>query len=202
MTGAADERGAIGFAEKVLELLDLVIEQTERSGRPPDVVTTRQLAEKIVEIYWPQTRPFARGSEASVLVQNVRGQAEILGHIARFRTRRALDSVAPMWEAAHADPAGFERLVREVEWKLIEMPLPRLQVIGTTAAEFIYTIGWDATVRREMVRRYQTGAGGSFDNRILLKPGVGGASGAPYGISSEGSASIAGLRRAWRATPA
>jgi hypothetical protein len=57
-----DERGAIAFAEKVLVLLeegrftatyeyavllgllDLVIEQTERTGAPPDALTTRQLA--------------------------------------------------------------------------------------------------------------------------------------------------------------
>ena len=72
-----DQRGAIGFAEKVLELLDegrytatykyavllglidVCLEQTQSSGAPPEMVTTRQLADKIVELYWPQTVPFA-----------------------------------------------------------------------------------------------------------------------------------------------
>lgn len=186
-----EKRGAIPFAEKVLGLLeegrftatykyavllgllDLVIEQTERTGAPPDSVTTRQFAEKVLEIYWPQTRPFARSADTRVLVQNVRGQAEILGAIATFRVRQALDPVTPLWEARRAAPDRFERLVREVEWKLIEMPLPRLQVIGTAADEFIYTIGWDTTIRREVVRLYQERRGSSFDNRLLLKPGVG-----------------------------
>ena len=73
----ADQRGAIGFAEKVLELLDegrytatykyavllglidVCLEQTQSSGAPPEMVTTRQLADKIIELYWPQTVPFA-----------------------------------------------------------------------------------------------------------------------------------------------
>ena len=76
MTGT-DQRGAIGFAEKVLELLDegrytatykyavllalidVCLERTQTSGAPPDSVTTRQLADKVVEIYWPHTVPFA-----------------------------------------------------------------------------------------------------------------------------------------------
>ena len=62
---------AIGFAERVvalldegaftatykyavlLGLLDVVLERTGRAGEPPDVVTTRQLAEKVVELYRP-----------------------------------------------------------------------------------------------------------------------------------------------------
>ena len=84
-----EERGAIAFAEKVLELLDegrytatykyavllalidLCLERTQASGAPPDVVTTLELAEKIVEIYWPHTTPFGqRVPEAPVLRPN------------------------------------------------------------------------------------------------------------------------------------
>jgi hypothetical protein len=66
---APDHRGAIAFAEKVLELLDearrtatykfavllalidLCLERTRATGAPPDVRTTRQVTEKILEIY-------------------------------------------------------------------------------------------------------------------------------------------------------
>jgi hypothetical protein len=37
-------------------------------------------------------------------------------------------------------------LLEAVEWKLIEMPLPRLQVMGGVQDEFIYRIGWDKDV--------------------------------------------------------
>jgi hypothetical protein len=87
----ADQRGAIGFAEKTLELLDegrytatykyavllalidVCLERTQASGAPPDTVTTRQLADKIVELYWPHTIPFASHVRAAVLRQNTTG---------------------------------------------------------------------------------------------------------------------------------
>ncbi len=192
MTSERGSGGAIAFAERVLQLLDearytatykyavllalmdLVLEHATRSGSPPDAVTTRQLADKVVEIYWPQTRPFHDQRSTPMLVQNVRGQAEVLTEIVAFRKRWSLDPAMPLWEARRANPSAFRRLVDRIEWKLIEMPLPRLQVLGTGRSEFIYTIGWDAGVRAADVRRYQQTQQGPFDNRILLRPAVGG----------------------------
>ena len=108
----ADQRGAIGFAEKVLELLDegrytatykyavllalidVCLEHTESSGAPPDMVTTRQLADKIVELYWLQSVPFVSRVQVVVLKQNRTGQAEIMSEITRFRARHGIDSQA------------------------------------------------------------------------------------------------------------
>lgn len=71
----SDERGAISLAEKVLTMLevgrksgtykyalftailDLVLERTSHTGEPPISLTTRQLAEKIIELYWSQATP-------------------------------------------------------------------------------------------------------------------------------------------------
>jgi len=186
----ADQSDAIRFAEKVLELLDegrytatykyavllalidLCLEGTQASGAPPEMVTTRQLADKIVEIYWPHTVPFARRTPAGVLRQNKGGQAEILSAILRFRSRHAPDPSAPRWQARHRAPAAYERLVKSIEWKLIEMPLPRLQMMGQSLDPFIYMIHWDAHVRRRDVEG-RTGGDTGFDNRVLLKAGVG-----------------------------
>ncbi|HEX6212115.1 MAG TPA: HNH endonuclease domain-containing protein [Methylomirabilota bacterium] len=186
----AGQRDAIGFAEKVLELLDegrytatykyavllalidLCLEGTQASGIPPAMVTTRQLADKIVEIYWPHTAPF-RPARADVLRQNASGQAEIVSAILKFRSRHAPDASAPRWHAQRAAPAAYERLVRTIEWKLIEMPLPRLQMMGQSHDAFIYEIHWDTRVQRRDVERRPAEDGGGFDNRVLLKPGVG-----------------------------
>jgi 5-methylcytosine-specific restriction endonuclease McrA len=185
----ADPRDAIGFAEKVLELLDegrytatykyavllalidLCLEHTQKSGAPPEMVTTRQLADKIVEIYWPHTMLFASPADPRILRQNTGGQAEIVSAICKFRSRHAPDPSVPRWHAKLAAPAAYERLVRTVEWKLIEMPLPRLQMMGQSPHPFIYEIHWDARVQRRDIDGYVAGAG-RFDNRVLLKPGV------------------------------
>ena len=137
------------------------------------MVTTRQLADKIVELYWPHTVPFVGVAPATVLKQNTTGQAEIISDITRFRARHASDPSVPRWESRMRSPEAYERLVRRVEWKLIEMPLPRLQIMGQSGRPFIYQIYWDQQVEQREVTRYQAGAASSFDNRVMLGPGVG-----------------------------
>lgn len=185
------QQGAIRFAERVLELLEdgrftatykyavllglmeLCLEQTQASGAPPSMVTTRQLAEKVVELYWPHTMPFVNPTGAVALRQNRGGQAEILTVISRFRGKHAPDPSASRWEARLSAADGYERLVREVEWKLIEMPLPRLQTMAGAQLSLLYVIAWDAHVGVRTVRQYQAGDSSAFDNRILLQPRVG-----------------------------
>ena len=194
MTGvrASSERGAIGFAEKLLQLLDegqftatykyavllglldLCLENVSAKGVAPSVLTTRQLAEKTIALYWPHTLPYT--GKTGVLRQNAGSactQAEILRAIARFRDDVADDPFAPLERAKRQAAKRFERLTRTVEWKLIEMPLPRVQVVGVTEDRFIYDIAWDKNIRRSTVAAYQDGKPGQFDNRIALKPNVG-----------------------------
>ena len=178
----------VGFAERVLALLDqgafvatykyavllalmdLCLEGTRRDGTSPDCITTRQLAEKVVELYWPQTADF-RGR---TLRQNSGNQARIVTDICRFRAALA-DPSAPLNRVRQAAPARFERLVRQVEWTLILMPLPRLQVVGGETERLLYQIGWgiDVEKNRRLVTEYQRSRTGGFDNRILLYPSVG-----------------------------
>ena len=151
----------------LLALIDLCLAGTQASSAPPEMVTTRQLADKIVEIYWPHTVPFASRAEARILSKNTRGQAEIVSAVLTFRSRHAPDASVGRWHARLAAPAAYERLVRTVEWKLIEMPLPRLQMMGQSLDPFIYEIHWDARVQRRDIER------DGFDNRVLLRPRVG-----------------------------
>ena len=188
---AHQETGPIAFAERVLTLLDqgaftatykyavllgiidVCMERVTRTGVPPDTVTTRQLAEKIVELYWPQTIPYPRGNDTAVLRQNTRGQAEIVSLTQQFRSRIAHDPFAPLHRARIAAPDAFERLIRNVEWKLIEMPLPRLQTIGLGEDRFLYEISWDQDVSLADVRQYQEGGpDDDFDNSIKLKANI------------------------------
>jgi len=156
----------------LLALLDLCLENAARDGAAPDLLTTRQLAVKIVELYWPHTRPWA----TRALRQSSGpggGQAEIVAGIEKFRAAAASDGSTPLAEAVARAPARYRRLLDFVEWKLIEMPLPRLQTIGDESVTFLYAINWTQSVRQPDVGRYQRGEGGPFDNRIHLRAGVG-----------------------------
>jgi len=175
---ARPDRGAIEFAERLiamldegvrtatykfavlLALLDSCLEGTTAMGAPPDSVTTSDLARRVTELYWPQTNPYAGLGGAAILRQSSGGQAEIIGAIRRFREKNAPDPSTPLAEARAKAPLQFGNLLDAVEWKLIEMPLPRLQVMGGVHDPFIYRIGWDIGVKRAQTREV------GFDARV------------------------------------
>jgi len=76
-----------------------------------------------------------------------------------------LNGVRVQLKDAYADT------VLEVEWKLVEMPLPRLQRVGGQDTAWLYRIGW-----RDDIRRGDFASRGSrvpgFDNRTWLRPEV------------------------------
>lgn len=148
----------------LLALLDLCLEHSGKEGRAPDRISTRELAEKVVSIYWAQTVPF---DGRDVLRQNASGQAEIVGEIRRFRERHGSDASSPLTRAARAAPERYEALLRKVEFKLIEMPLPRLQVFGQTEDSFIYRVPWD---RKRAITASDLAA---VDRTVHLQPGAG-----------------------------
>lgn len=179
----------------LVALIDLSLESLEHSGAPREMVTTKQLAEKIVQLYWPHTRVWSFGEEGRVLVQNAAGSGATRdrggGIVAKIRGfREAAEAAgAPMGTslatARSLAPEAHRRLVDEVEWTLIEMPLPKLQRIGERNTEWLYAIAWRDVGERDpahrakpgvsegQVRAYQRGAPSDFDNRIHLRPGVG-----------------------------
>lgn len=155
-----------------IALLDLCLEQTSRNGHPPDVLTTRQVAEKTIELYWPHAAPFDGGE---VLRQGGTGggqQAEILRAITDFR-REHEDAAGGLLHRARSQyVVAYERLTRKVEWKLIEMPIPRLQWLGGIEERFLYEYGWNQGIKQGAVSAYQRDTPRVFDNRLVLRKGV------------------------------
>jgi len=198
-----DEQGPIRLAEKImavlaegsftstykyaviLGLMDLCLENTSRSGTAPNLLTTRQLAEKVVELYWSHTLDFHHSNQSLVLKQNgsrPNSQIDIINKISQFRQSAGMDATAPLSRARSQARRQLETLFRKVELKLIEMPLARLQLFGGTEDRFLYEIAWTRQdiegesfkKLRRMVRDYQNGDTNSgFDNRILLQGDAG-----------------------------
>lgn len=155
----------------LLGLIDLCLETTRRDGSPRDAFTTRELAGKVVALYWRHTVSFPG---KVVLRQNVGAQAKILAEIMWTRSRLP-DPSAPLHRVRIEHRDAYEDLLRRVEWTLIVMPLPKLQTVGRQREPLLYDIGWDSGIDREKrrVTAYQTGAEDSdFDNQIRLLPGV------------------------------
>lgn len=162
----------------LIGLLDVLSEQVGPHGEMPDVVRTRDLARAVLELYWPHARPFdiPRFDEAgdklppisNVLRQNKGGQAEIISDIAKFAAEVGGDVTAPLGVARRRSPERFERLVRAVEYKLIEMPIGKLQLIGNVYDAFIYELDWDPT-RPPSPAQVK---GDDFDGVLRLRPQV------------------------------
>ena len=159
----------------LLALIDLNLEGAGR-GAPVTSLTTRQLAERVVTLYWPHTRPF----QGRDLAQSRAGQ----GESSVLRSSRALRAaVAPHdtmpQRAAKADPAGYARLIDEVEWVFVREPIPRLQVIGGAQELFLYRVEWtiqqssgapiDPDLPLLTRRAFRSG---EIPNLIRLLPGV------------------------------
>jgi 5-methylcytosine-specific restriction endonuclease McrA len=184
------EQDALALAERVLAILeegsfsstykyalfiailDLCIEKTERGGAPPTSLTTRDLALKVTELYWDHAVPY--GAHGVLRQGGVRAgnQTEILRAIEQARAAWVDDQSDTLHRSRVRHAVGFSRLIDFVEWKLIEMPIPRLQVLGRAEDRFLYEYNWTQQVRQAAVRVYQRGRESDFDNRLLLLPGV------------------------------
>lgn len=158
----------------LIGLMDLCLEQTTARGIPPNFVTTQQLAEKVIELYWLHCTPY--GKKGVVLRQNRQGtQVEIVTRILAFRKRLgpkggALSPVA----AARVAAKPWKQLVQFVEWKLVEMPLPKLQFVGGQEDRFLYDYYFPRNMENSApLHSYWEDGRGTFDNRLVLQPSVG-----------------------------
>jgi len=155
-----------------IAILDLCIEKTEASGAPPSSLTTRELAVKVVELCWHHVAPY--GTHGTLRFGGGRGeQAEILRRIENVRARWGDERSDTVFRFQAVRPEQYERLLDFVEWKLIEMPIPRLQRLGKGEEDrFLYEYNWPVPLRRSVVTAYQKKAPEAFGNSLSLKPGV------------------------------
>ena len=189
MTIEYHDRNLISFAEEVMNLvqrtrtvstykyavllgmIDLCIERRVRHGDDGESITTRQLAEKVTELYWPQTLPY-KGDGDVPLKQSSGSHTRVIKLITDFKATLS-DSSITCFKARDDSPDRFKKLLDEIEWTLIKMPLPKLQRLDQHVTEILYSITWDDDIYPGPVNRYQAGKEGSgFDNVIRFKPDV------------------------------
>ena len=126
-------------------LADLSVE-TEPAADGTLPLPLSLVAEKFIEYYWRQARPYRNGL---MLAQNPGRQAAILNRVAEAHSAYQVSLAA-----ARQDSLGWRQLVIIVAGTIEQMPLWKLQVIGGKPEEFLYRAD-------------------TYGNRqILLEPGI------------------------------
>ena len=121
----------------VTGLLDAVAELPGAAEIP-----TRLIAERVVELYFPQTRDYV---DTEGRVREVRQitmkSSPALAAVATFRA-----SVQPgansLAAARTMNVAGWKQAVDEVESTFVRYPIPLMQVVGTQLVPFLYDVDW------------------------------------------------------------
>ncbi len=188
------DTGGAGFAERLLEvidsgrrtatyklalllaLLDLCALRSDADGRAPTDLTTRDLAEQVASLYWPQVAPFRREgwSDAPYLRQIRNNRSLIVDAVRKFRAEVEPAGATSLWIARQRFASEYGKTIDRIECKLAEEPLPRLQTVGTseTVFPFIYDLGpgWGANQHFSVKRLRSHGPKGPV---VPLLPGAG-----------------------------
>ena len=108
----------------LLALLDCCVLGTDAQGRAPRSVAVRDLARRVLELYWPQVRPYTGGT---VLRQSSQSRAVTVDAVRELRTAAAADGAGTPSAAERALPELFAQTVSTIELNLVQMPLGKLQ---------------------------------------------------------------------------
>ena len=147
----------------LMALMDQCLERLPDDPQAELVVPVRELAERVLEIYWHQVLPF----EGELLKQTTQPIAAILREAVRLRAvsnvgdRRVALAVARL-----RAPTDYATVVTAIGLTLVRQPLPRLQRIGPgPSPSFLYDDSW----MHDNISPAQLAAhGGAFE----LYPGV------------------------------
>ncbi|WP_369055602.1 HNH endonuclease [Kineococcus terrestris] len=131
---------------KLATLSALLQHCLEHPAGPGDtlVVPITDLADRVVELYWTQVRPFGRLGPLRQNEQADRSTRTLLDRVAALRASAAAAGLASPAQARAADPAGWARERREVARTLAQQPLFALQRTGggDRAEPFLYDDSW------------------------------------------------------------
>jgi hypothetical protein len=116
-------------------LADLAVLKGNDMGAPLDL-DTKDIAAKIVELYWRQCRPFQIGGEnpGLVLQQNTGKQAAIISQIVESQQ----ECEGSLFRLKQIAAAQWSSLVNEVDQVVRVMPLWKLQTVGDERLAFLY----------------------------------------------------------------
>ena len=153
----------------LLALIDVAVESTDPVDGAPTRIRAKRVAERVVELYWPQSAAYGAVSEGA-LVQSP--QAGVIpARLADWRQQHGIGSRATLDDARRVDPAGWDRLMKTLVARVLQMPIPRLQKFGegrrAPERRFIFDFAWRDKESPDRLMAVE------FDDWLHLQPGVG-----------------------------
>ena len=135
----------------LLAIADLCVLKGDDSGAALDL-DVRDIAEDFIELYWQQCRPFQLGDQSTgiVLQQNTGRQAAVISKVIKAQH----DFGGSLFKLKQTAPDLWGSLKSSVKRVVNEMPLWKLQTVGSERLDFLYD-NLDTTTKT-----------------ITLKPGV------------------------------
>ena len=194
MIAREDENRAAsgGFAERLLEvidsgrrtatyklavlmaLLDLCARHSQADGQAPRLLHTRDIAEQVAALYWPQVIPYRLpGSGGAIELRQITlARATILVAVSRFRAAVMAGGATSLYLACQRLPGEYATMLDQVEVTVAAQPLPRLQAVGSTETvfPFIYELSWGPRESFSPARLRRHGPRGPA---VRLLPGAG-----------------------------
>jgi hypothetical protein len=181
-----------GFAERLLEvidsgrrtatyklalliaLLDLCARHSDAGGRAPELLYTRDIAEQVAVLYWPQVIPYlVPGAGAAVELRQITlPRAAIIAAVSTFRGAAVAAGAASWHLARQRLPGAYQAMLDRVEVTVAEQPLPRLQAVGSSdnVFPFLYKLSWEPRESFSPARLRRHGPRGPA---IQMLPGAG-----------------------------
>lgn len=104
----------------------------DESGGPLEL-STSDIAERFIHLYWRQAVPFLSGREGAVLMQNTGRQAAVVREV-----QQRHETYQGSLTRLQRDEANWRRVRRAVKQIVEKMPLWKLQTVGSERAEFLY----------------------------------------------------------------
>lgn len=114
----------------LIAILDAAIEAGERITPASELtISLDDLAERVIALYWPQTRPNPISSDG-LLRQSGGGRLRIVNGVEEFRRAIGCDPSVDIHAARRKDPQRYQHLHEAVKRALAKQPIPRLQRPG------------------------------------------------------------------------
>jgi hypothetical protein len=144
-------------------LIDCCMERVPDDPHAPVDVPLDELTDRVIDLYWPQTRPLA-WNEDRPLRQAAEG-SEILDAVEDLRKASNAGPNKLLADAKREAPEAYARAFKKVKRTLVRYPLRLLQNVPGDADAFLYEDGW-------IQNNPSLTAIDQPDNMIQLQPGV------------------------------